>query len=189
MNGLIIGMLVVTIFLPSITATSTDNTKKEIFTNCYIEASGEIEFTWKLNDIPIGLRDPFISYWPLVFNEPNVDVTIYSKKNGEVIWQDTFESGQWDLYLVSFIGNNNNDGTTADTLIANLDGRACFAILSTNQNSNDYPIKNNEIIATQNVNHYSNCYVEIDGFLSDEDYSKIFDMGLILENKFFTTCR
>jgi len=177
MIGLIIGMLVVTLLLPSITATSTGSTKKEIFTNCYIEASGEIDFTWKLNDIPIGLRYRFISAWPIVFNEPNVDVTIYSKKNGEVIWQDNFESGQWGLYLVGFIGKYNNDGSTADTLIANLDGRACFVMISTSQNSNDYPMKDNEIIATQNVDHYSNCYVEIDGLLSDEDYSKIFDMG------------
>ncbi len=93
MIGLIIGMLVVTVLLPSITAISTDSTKKEIFTNCYIEASGEIDFTWQLNDIPIGFRYRYISFWPVVFNEPNVDVTIYSKKNGEVIWQDTFESG------------------------------------------------------------------------------------------------
>ena len=28
-----------------------------------------------------------------------------------------------------------------------------------------------------NLNHYSNCYVEIDGLLSDEDHPKIFDMG------------
>ena len=58
MIGIIIGMLVVTMLLPLITATSTYSIKKEIFTSCYIEASGEIDFTWQLNDIPIGLQVP-----------------------------------------------------------------------------------------------------------------------------------
>ena len=128
--GLIIGILVATMLLPSIAATSTFGNKKEVFKHCYIEATGEIDFTFKLNDIPIGLRYRYISFWPIVFIEPNVDVTIYSKKNGDILWEDTFESGQWVLYLVGFIGKYNNDGSTAETLIANLDGRACFVMIS-----------------------------------------------------------
>jgi hypothetical protein len=128
--GIIAGMLVVSMLLPSIAATSTVGTKREVFKHCYIEATGEIDFTFKLNDIPIGLRYRYISFWPIVFIEPNVDVTIYSKKNGDILWEDTFESGQWVLYLVGFIGKYNTDGSTAETLIANLDGRACFVMIS-----------------------------------------------------------
>ena len=130
MIGIPIGILIVIMLLPSMTAISTIGTKKEIFKHCYIEATGPIDFTWKLNDIPIGLQYRFISFWPVVFNEPDVDVTIYSKKNGDILWQDTFESGQWVLYLVGFIGKYNNDGSTAETLIANLDGRTCFVMIA-----------------------------------------------------------
>jgi len=177
---LIMGMLVVTVLFPSITATSIGSTKKEIFTNCYIEASGEIDFTWQLNDIPIGLRYRFISFWPVVFNEPNADVTIYSKKNGEVLWQDTFESGQWVLYLVNFLGKYNNDGSTAETLVANLDGRACFVMISSDVDLKDVIINEGfcrsvnssvSIPIIPSVNspgRYRNCYLEISGYMHND---------------------
>lgn len=163
--------------LPSITANSTPESKKEVFIDCYIKATGSIDFTWKLNDIPIGLRYRFISYWPVVFNEPDVDVTIYSKKNGQILWEDTFESGQWVLYLTGFIGKYNNDGSTADTLIANLEGRACFILISPNscnqqQNTNqevDQTISSsvtmNDVQSLKIKERYLNCYLEISGYM------------------------
>jgi len=41
--GFVIGMLVVTILLPSIAAAPTFGNKKEIFRDCYIEATGAVE--------------------------------------------------------------------------------------------------------------------------------------------------
>jgi len=180
MIGLIIGMMIVTMLLPSLAATPTVGTKKEVFTQCYIKATGAIEFTWKLNDIPIGLRYRFISYWPIVFNEPNVDVTIYSKKNGDILWEDTIQSGQWVLYLVGFLGKYNNEGSSADTLIANLDGKACFVMLSTEGDtksdatdqgfhrsvSSSVSIDDIPSITTQE--RYMNCYLEISGYMHND---------------------
>lgn len=174
---LIVGILVIIMLFPSITATSTCSAKKKTFINSYIKASGEIDFTWQLNDIPIGFRYRYISYWPIVFNEPNADVTIYSRKNGNVLWQDTFESGQWVLYLVNFIGKYNNDGSTTDTLIANLNGRAGFIMISSDADlkndinnegvdrsfSSSTSITNNPSINTRG--RYLNCYLEISGYM------------------------
>jgi hypothetical protein len=150
------------------------NTDTLYYVGCYIEASGEIDFTWQLNDIPIVFRYRYISYWPIVFNEPNVDVTIYSRKNGDILWVDSFESGQWILYLVNFIGEYNNDGSTSEKLIVNLDGRAAFVMISTEGNDN-YDVKNqvhhesncgSPLINT--VSRYKNCYLEISGYMHDD---------------------
>ena len=179
MIGLILIMLVVPILLPSITATSTVETKKEVFTQCYIEATGAIDFTWQLNDIPIGLRYRFISFWPVVFNEPDVDVTIYSRKNGDILWADTFNSGQWVLFLVGFIGKYNNDGSTTDTLIANLDGRACFILVSPQKDTNSDATPQSGESVTPSVSmtdiqpvilqgRYRDCYLELSGYMHND---------------------
>jgi len=177
MIGIIIGMLVVAMLLPSITATAPSETKKRVFTGCYIEASGPIDFTWQLNDIAIGFRYRYISFWPVVFNEPDSDVTIYSKKNGDILWGDTFESGQWVLYLVGFIGKYNNDGSTADTLIANLEGRACFILISPDSDNQQHTtnqdveqtisssVTMNDIQSLKIKERYLNCYLEISGYM------------------------
>jgi hypothetical protein len=178
--GIIAGMLVVSMLLPSIAATSTVGTKREVFKHCYIEATGEIDFTFKLNDIPIGLRYRYISFWPIVFIEPNVDVTIYSKKNGDILWEDTFESGQWVLYLVGFIGKYNNDGSTAETLIANLEGSACFILISPDSDNQQHTtnqevdqsisssITMNDIQSLKIKERYLNCYLEISGYMHND---------------------
>ena len=103
----------------------------ETFTNCYIKGSGTIDFTWQLTDFPIGFGKEFILYWPVIFIEPDVDVTIYSEKNGEILWQDMIDSGQWTLHLFGFRGIYNNDGSTIENLIANLEGKASLIIIST----------------------------------------------------------
>jgi hypothetical protein len=177
--SLILVVLVVPLLLPSITATSTVETKKEIFTSCYLEASGAIDFTYQLNDILVGLRYRLISFWPIVFNEPTVDVTIYSKKNGNILWEDNFDSGQWVLYLVGFIGKYNNDGSTADTLIANLDGRACFIMISPAKEKTDSATPQSSESVTPSVSmtdikpvitqgRYQDCYLEISGYMHND---------------------
>ena len=178
---LIIGILVIFLLFPSIPAITTHENNKEIFTNCYIKATGSIDFTWQLCDIPIGLRYRFISYWPIVFNEPNVDVTIYSKKNRNILWEDSYESGQWVLYLVGFFGKYNTDGSTDETLIANLDGRVYFVMIKTIDNKHcdiiphhDYsesPISSdsmNNMYYVNNHERYFNCHIEISGYMHDD---------------------
>ena len=115
----------------SLTKSETSKVKNvKIFKNCYIEASGEIFFTWQLTDFPIGFGRNLILYWPIVFIEPNVDVTIYSNKNGEILWQDMIDSGQWTLRLFGYRGFYNNDGSTIENLIANLEGKASLISIS-----------------------------------------------------------
>ena len=80
MGRKIFGILVCMLFILTTFSTVPAIQEKKVFTNCYIEATGSIDFTWQLHDIPLGLRYRFISFWPIVFNEPDVDVTIYSKK-------------------------------------------------------------------------------------------------------------
>jgi hypothetical protein len=114
-----------------------------------------------------------------VFNEPNVDVTIYSKKNGRVLWEDTFDSGQWVLYLIGFFGKYNNDGSTANTLIANLDGRTCFILISPlKENTDDATYQNSESATTTvppndiqpliTEGRYRKCYLEISGYMHND---------------------
>jgi hypothetical protein len=176
--GLILVMLMIPLLLPSTQATAPAQTKRHVFANCYLEATGAIDFTFKINDIPIGLRYRYISFWPVVFNEPNVDVTISSRKNGRVLWEDTFNSGQWVLYLVGFFGKYNNDGSTAQTLRANLDGRTCFIMISPLKNTDDATDQPTEsstsTVTPPNVQplltegRYRNCYLEISGYMHND---------------------
>ncbi|MBU0496801.1 MAG: hypothetical protein KKC68_02300 [Candidatus Thermoplasmatota archaeon] len=43
MIGIVIGMLVTTLLPPSISVTPTFGNKKEVFKDCYIEATGDVE--------------------------------------------------------------------------------------------------------------------------------------------------
>jgi hypothetical protein len=180
MGRKIFGILVCMLFIFTTFSTVSAIQEKKVFTNCYIEATGSIDFTWQLNDIPLGLRYRFISFWPIVFNEPDVDVTIYSKKNGDILWKDTFESGQWVLYLVGFIGKYNNDGSTDETLIANLDGRTCFVMISSDvdlkddTNNKGFVRSTSSSVSINNIpsvnipGRYRNCYLEISGYMHND---------------------
>ena len=117
--------------LPSIYASEKNSrtlreNNNEYFSNCYLVASGDVTFTFQLSDIKIGLHRDLILYWPIIFNEPNVDVTILDKKDGNILWQNNVDQDQWVLHLVGFRGMYNTDGSTLENLIVNLDGRAAF---------------------------------------------------------------
>jgi hypothetical protein len=176
--GLILIMLMIPLILPATQATAPVETKRQIFANCYLEATGSIDFTFKLTDIPIGLRYRYISFWPIIFNEPSADVTIYSKKNGRTLWEDTADSGQWILYLVNFFGKYNNDGSTTGTLMANLEGRASFIFITPVKHHNTDATEKSSISATTISSdnsqpllvegRYRNCYLEISGFMHSD---------------------
>jgi hypothetical protein len=101
----------------------------EVFSNCYIVSSGDITFTFQLTDFRIGLQRELILYWPIIFNEPDVEVAIYAKKGGEVLWQNNVDEDQWVLHLIGFRGIYNNDGSTMENLRANLDGKAACILI------------------------------------------------------------
>jgi hypothetical protein len=139
--GLIVGMLVATLLLPSIAAVPTFGNKKDVFKDCYIEASGAVESTgssfikyvmWKHFWFrPYGDDRAFVLLWRIAFMEPEVTVTIYTEKNGDVLWQDTGLAGIWGLTLFWFNGIYTNDGTTEDQLIINFQGTVKVAIVYT----------------------------------------------------------
>lgn len=117
--------------LPSICAFEKNsrilrNNNNQRFSNCYLIASGDVTFTFQLSDIKIGPQRELIVYWPIIFNEPNANVTILDKKDGNILWQNTGTQEQWILHLVGFRGIYNNDGSTLENLIVNLDGKAAF---------------------------------------------------------------
>lgn len=131
--GIIIGMLVTTILLPSLSATSTIGIKKEIFRDCYIEATGTVEpcgdfiryVMFKHFYIrPYRDERAFVFLWLIEFLEPDVTVTIYSEKNGDILWEDTGLNGVWGMRLFWYFGTYTNDGSTQDKLVVNLQGNA-----------------------------------------------------------------
>ena len=63
--------------------------------------------------------------------EPNVAVTIYAEKNGDILWQDTGLTGVWGMRLLLYSGIYTNEGSTEDQLIVNLQGNAKIAITYT----------------------------------------------------------
>jgi hypothetical protein len=137
MIGIIIGMLVVILVIPSLTAISSSGNKKDIFKDCYIEATGAVEPTggslikyvmWKnLWFRPYKDDRAFVLLWRIAFMEPNVTVTIYTEKNGAILWQDTGLTGIWGLRLFWFNGIYTNEGTTEDQLMVNIQGNVKVA--------------------------------------------------------------
>ena len=132
--GIIIGMLLITVFIPSISATQTFGNKKEVFKDCYVELTGTVVpvsgnlfqyLMFKYFYIrPYGDDRAFVLFWLIEFLEPDVEVTIYDKKGGEILWQDTGLSGVWGMKLFWFFGIYTNDGSTDDKLVVNLQGTA-----------------------------------------------------------------
>lgn len=132
--GIIIGMLLITMLLPSISATPTFGNKKEVFKDCYIEATGEVEpsggslFRYVMFKYfyirPYGDERAFVFLWLIEFLEPDVSVTIYTEKNGDILWEDTGLIGVWGMRLFLYFGIYTNEGSTEDQLVVNLQGNA-----------------------------------------------------------------
>jgi hypothetical protein len=105
--------------------------KRRVFTTCYIEASGPVNHMWKTFWLrPFGGDIAFISYWAISFREPDVQVTIYNRENGRVLWQSENDLGQWGLKLVGYFGIYTNPPVD-DGLGINLRGKAMIAITIT----------------------------------------------------------
>ncbi len=145
MRKRIIGIIIITLFitplLPSPSATQILGNKKEVFKDCYIEASGDIEpsggslFKYVMFKYfyirPFFDERAFVLFWLIEWWEPDVTVTIYTEKNGEILWQDTGLIGVWGMSLFWYYGIYTNEGSTKDQLVVNLQGNAKTVIVYT----------------------------------------------------------
>jgi len=139
--GIIIGMLLITVFIPSISATQTFGNKREVYKDCYIEVTGTVVpvsgnlinyLMFKFFFIrPYSDERAFVILWHIQWMEPDVTVTVYTEKNGEILWEDTGLIGVWGMRLFWYKGIYTNDGTTEDQLVVNLEGNAKVVTLFT----------------------------------------------------------
>ena len=105
--------------------------KRKFFTTCYIEVSGPVNHMWKTFWFrPFRGDLAFVSYWAISFEDPDVEVTIYNRKNGRVLWQSENDFGQWGLKLVGYFGVYTNPPND-DSLGINLRGKALLAMTIT----------------------------------------------------------
>ncbi|KYK24746.1 hypothetical protein AYK25_01580 [Thermoplasmatales archaeon SM1-50] len=140
---IIIGILVVILLLPSITGAATLEIKREVIKDCYIEATGPVVpvsgnlfqylFFKRFCIRPFGDDRAFIFSAYIEWNEPEVTVTIYAEKNGEILWQDPGDIGQWGTRLFWYYGIYTDEVTTEDQLIVNFKGNAKVVIVSTGE--------------------------------------------------------
>jgi steroid 5-alpha reductase family enzyme len=141
--GLIICMLLITLLLQSVSAAPTLGNKKEIFKDCYIEATGTVEpvsgnlfqyLMFKYFYIrPYGDERAFVLLWLIEWMEPDVTVTIYSEKDGDILWEDTGLTGVWGMRQFWYYGIYTNEGSTDDQLVVNLQGNAKVIIVYTEE--------------------------------------------------------
>lgn len=138
MKRKIIAIMILTLLviplIPSLSATPTFGNEKKVFRDCYIEATGDVEpsggslFRYVMFKHfyirPYGDDRAFVLFWLIEFLEPDVEVTIYDEKGGEILWQDTGLTGVWGLRLFWFFGTYTNEGSTDDQLVVNLHGNA-----------------------------------------------------------------
>jgi len=138
--GIIFFMILITQIIPAASAIPTFGNKKEVFEDCYIEATGEVEPSGNLFRYlmfkfffirPYRDDRAFVLRWLIEWWEPEVTVTIYSEKNGEILWQDTGLSGVWGMRLFWYFGIYTNDGSTDNQLVVNLEGNAKKIIVYT----------------------------------------------------------
>ena len=100
-----------------------------IFTTCFLTATGNVDFNFQLCDIPIGFNRRFISYWPIDFLGEDTLVTLYSEKNGDILWQNQNISEPWRMHLGFFRGLYSTDVLADGNLKINLFGKVGFVII------------------------------------------------------------
>ena len=132
--GIITGMLLITLIVPSLLANPTIENEKEVFRDCYLEVTGTVVpvsgnlfqyLMFKYFYIrPFGDERAFVFYWFIQWKEPDVTVTIYTEENGEILWQDTGLAGVWGMRLFWYRGIYTNEGSSEDQLVVNLQGNA-----------------------------------------------------------------
>jgi len=140
--GALICVLLIATAMPLTNAINETNTeevaiqevniaKRRVFTTCYIEVSGPVDHMWKTFWFrPFRGDFAFVSYWVISFREPDIEVTIYNRENGRVLWQSENDFGQWALKLMGYFGIYTNPPAD-DGLGISLQGKALVAITIT----------------------------------------------------------
>ena len=109
-------------------------TTRNFFKNCYVEVTGEPSFMMK-NFWFRPYRDDraFVTSWVIQFDEleDSNNIAIYSEKNGEILWDNSMETGIWALRLILYRGIYTNDITDDSPLIVNLEGNALLIVVLT----------------------------------------------------------
>ena len=170
---LIITLILISILMPIITAEHHSEKSNEssfspgVFINCYVVASGPIDFTWQLMDIPIPIIGRFIAYWPVIFIEPQTEIAIYSKKGGDLLWQDNTDSGELTMHLFCYKGVYNTDESTDDTLFANLDGKSSLILIDRQKHDSEEETISKPI-AVGNSEIFVNSYIEVSGYVHND---------------------
>jgi hypothetical protein len=141
--GIIIVMLLITLLLPSLSATPTFGNKKEVFRDCYVEVTGTVvPVSGNLMQYlmfkyfymrPHGDERAFVLFWLIQWREPDVTVTIYTEENGDILWEDTGLTGVWGMRLLWYNGIYTNEGSTEGQLVVNLQGIARAVIVYTEE--------------------------------------------------------
>ena len=132
--GIFAAILCINLLIPSISAVTTFGNEKKMFEDCYIEVTGTVVpvsgnlfeyLMFKYFYIrPYHDERAFVLLWHIQWIEPEVTVTVYAEKNGEILWEDTGLTGVWGLRLFWYNGIYTNEGSTNDQLIVNLYGTA-----------------------------------------------------------------
>lgn len=140
--GILMCVVLLATTIPITSALNEDNTaatvdqkdnivKRRVFTTCYIEATGPVNHMMKSFWFrPFHGDYAIVSYWVILFGEPDVEVTIYNRENGRVLWQDNDDLGQWGLKLIGYFGIYTNPPDD-DGLRISLRGKALLAMTMT----------------------------------------------------------
>jgi hypothetical protein len=139
--GILICISLLTTIIPLTGAINSNNTQQKreknqgnifnIYPLCYVEANGNIaekegrQKMWKTFWFrPFQDDRACVSYWHIIFKS-DATVTIYDKKNGDVVWQNT---GDQRLNILGYFGiyipSSANDGSLHITI----EGRALLAM-------------------------------------------------------------
>jgi hypothetical protein len=121
--GLIFSIVLMIITPSTLGITKTDDLKetispsasnRNIFVNCYIEASGhvsEIDWPaiikapnmWKTTWLrPFNDDRAIVTYWQIVFDS-SVDLSIYDKKGGDLLWEHSTTSHE-QIRIIGYYG-------------------------------------------------------------------------------------
>jgi hypothetical protein len=143
---ILICLIFISTVIHSIGAIPSNNSKSlrnenVVFKKCYIEANGLVDDMPQSNR-PLMIKIFFIRsfindrafalFLQIIFEEPDVDVTIYSEKDGLVLWNNENASGVWGLRLIRFNGYY-TDFTDENGFHVNLHGNAFRAIAATDE--------------------------------------------------------
>ena len=141
--GILVGMLFFTTVIQAIAASPDQQGKplvdnKEVFKNCYIDATGLLEYGNVMRQylhLTVGDHS-FVAYWWITWDDFNATnpttVSIYSEKNGELLWNNEgHQGGVWSIQLFLYRGIYTNTKLVDGRLIIHLEGNTRVAITHT----------------------------------------------------------